>query len=69
MSEIKCPNTTVFVILSGSIKTVILNAHDYALATMTEERTQDTHKVATFIAIAMKPSVIDVDIVCSSRIL
>lgn len=31
VSEIRCPNTTLFVILFRSIKTVMLNAHDYAL--------------------------------------
>lgn len=69
MSEIRCPNTIVFVILSRSIKTVMLNAHDYALTTITEERTQDMLEVGTVIVLTVKPLVMDVDIVCSSQIL
>lgn len=69
MSEIRCPNTTVFVILSRSIKTVMLNAHDYALTMITEERTQDMLEVGTVIVLTVKPLVMDVDIVCSSQIL
>lgn len=67
MSEIRCPNTIVFVILSRSIKTVMLNAHDYALTTITEERTQDM--LEHVIVLTVKPLVMDVDIVCSSQIL
>lgn len=67
MSEIRCPNTIVFVILSRSIKTVMLNAHDYGLTTITEERTQDM--LEHVIVLTVKPLVMDVDIVCSSQIL
>ena len=67
MSEIRCPNTIVFVILSRSIKIVMLNAHDYGLTTITEERTQDM--LEHVIVLTVKPLVMDVDIVCSSQIL
>lgn len=51
MSKIKCLNTILLVILSRSIKTVILNAHEYAFAKITEERTGDMHEVGALIVI------------------
>lgn len=39
----------------------MLNAHDYALTTITEERTQDMLEVGTVIVLTVKPLVMDVD--------